>query len=121
MATSPDPVVAVFDRAAQGVVSQFISSYTLHRVTFTSKALSVIGECTEYRSSLEVSTRECQDQALEWGMGGGEVGEREGGREKLLKRCNVLINCAPKTRCVRAKIVLTGYFDRRPPHSYFKP
>lgn len=81
VATSPDPVVAVFDRAAQGVVSQFISWYTLHRVTFTSEALSVIGECTEYRSSLEVSTRECQDQALEWGMGEGEVGEREGGRE----------------------------------------
>lgn len=36
VATSPDPVVAVFDRAAQGVVSQFISWYTLHRVTFTS-------------------------------------------------------------------------------------
>ena len=34
VATSPDPVVAVFDRAAQGVVSQ-LSSYTLHRVTFT--------------------------------------------------------------------------------------
>lgn len=46
---------------------------------------------------------------------------REGGREKLLKRCDVLIICPPKTRCVRAKIVLTGYFDRRQPHSYFKP
>lgn len=54
-------------------------------------------------------------------MGGGEVREREGGREKLLKRCDVLIICPPKTRCVRAKIVLTGYFDRRQPHSYFKP
>ena len=57
---------------------------------------------------------------LGWGGGGG-VGEREGGREKLLKRCDVLIICPPKTRCVRAKIVLTGYFDRRQPHSYFKP
>ena len=55
-----------------------------------------------------------------WG-GGGRGSWREGGREKLLKRCDVLIICAPKTRCVRAKIVLTGYFDRRQPHSYFKP
>ena len=55
------------------------------------------------------------------GGGGGRGSWREGGREKLLKRCDVLIICAPKTRCVRAKIVLTGYFDRRQPHSYFKP
>ena len=55
-----------------------------------------------------------------WGEGKLERG-REGGREKLLKRCDVLIICPPKMRCVRAKIVLTGYFDRRQPHSYFKP
>lgn len=55
------------------------------------------------------------------GRGSWREGGREGGREKLLKRCDVLIICPPKTRCVRAKIVLTGYFDRRQPHSYFKP
>lgn len=55
-----------------------------------------------------------------WGEGKLERG-REGEREKLLKRCDVLIICPPKTRCVRAKIVLTGYFDRRQPHSYLKP
>lgn len=55
-----------------------------------------------------------------WGEGKLEKG-REGGTEKLLKRCDVQIICPPKTRCVQAKIVLTGYFDRRQPHSYFKP
>lgn len=66
---------------------------------------------------------ESRHQALEE-EGGGDGGgrEREGGREELLERYDIInIFVRPKTRCVRAKIVLTGQFDSCKPQNYFKP
>lgn len=70
--------------------------------------------------SLDTSVQIRRSRRVWGGGGGGRWSWREGGREKLLKRYDVINICPPKTRCVRAKMVLTGYFDRRQPQSYFK-